>query len=302
VPYIIGFDLPRGHLSDLGIHCNCSTLSYKRLGQTPLHKGRKKKRLRQVRFEHNTTQFSRGRRVLRSGDPNYVNHRVHRVHLELTTNRLKVFPTKKTTADGSRSDSAGSVVKLLRQSQLRSRNKQNLRPCLFVLLLLSFWISWLMTSWIVRCLILGVGFCNIYLIFLHTKRLKSSSRWVFQLLVHFFISLLFSVLKDSWKIYHLFLLLSSQLFDWKSQLRSMNKQSQSNKVKAPDFRCPTDKIIYIYIYIYIYNIYHILLLPSLESDPGRNLIMDWIINIFITQIQDSIIDFVELYSNPWFKS
>jgi hypothetical protein len=48
----------------------------------------------QDRLEHNTTQFSRGRRVLRSGGPNYINHRVHRVHLELTTKRQKPPPTK----------------------------------------------------------------------------------------------------------------------------------------------------------------------------------------------------------------
>jgi hypothetical protein len=49
----------------------------------------------QDRLEHNTTQFSRGCRVLRSGGPNYINHRVHRVHLELTTKRQKPPPTKK---------------------------------------------------------------------------------------------------------------------------------------------------------------------------------------------------------------
>jgi hypothetical protein len=53
-----------------------------------------KKRLRQDRLEHNTTQFSYGCRVLHSGGLNHVNHRVHRVHLELTTKRLKTFPTK----------------------------------------------------------------------------------------------------------------------------------------------------------------------------------------------------------------
>jgi hypothetical protein len=99
-----------------------------------------------------------------------------------------------------------------------------LRPCLFVLLLLNFWKSWLMASWIAGCLILGVGFCNIYLVFLHTKSLKIRSRWAFQLLVHFFRSLLFSVPKASWKVCRLFLLLPSQLFGWKSQLRSKNKQ------------------------------------------------------------------------------
>jgi hypothetical protein len=46
VPYSIGFDLPRGHLSGLGTHCNYSTLSYKRLGQASLHNGQKKIRLR----------------------------------------------------------------------------------------------------------------------------------------------------------------------------------------------------------------------------------------------------------------
>jgi hypothetical protein len=50
--------------------------------------------LRLGRLEHNTTQFSHGRRVLRSGSPNHVNYRVHHVHLEVTTKRLKAFPTK----------------------------------------------------------------------------------------------------------------------------------------------------------------------------------------------------------------
>jgi hypothetical protein len=45
-------------------------------------------------FEHNTTQFSHGHRVLRSGGLNHINYRVHRVHIELTINRLKVFPIK----------------------------------------------------------------------------------------------------------------------------------------------------------------------------------------------------------------
>jgi hypothetical protein len=82
---------------------------------------------------------------------------------------------------------------------------------LFVLLLLSFWKSRLIASWIVNCLILGVGFCNIYLAFLHTKSQKISFRWVFQLLVHFFRNLLFSVSKGSWKVSCLFLLLAFQL-------------------------------------------------------------------------------------------
>jgi hypothetical protein len=112
------------------------------------------------------------------------------------------------------------------------------RLCLFVFLLFSFWKSWLMASWIVGCLILGVGFCNIYLIFLHTKNLKSSSRWAFHLLVHFFISLLFSVPKASWKVYRLFLLLSSQLFSWKSQLRSRNKHGLKQR-QAPVHNAPS---------------------------------------------------------------
>jgi hypothetical protein len=45
-------------------------------------------------LEHNTTQFSRERRVLRSGGLNHVNHSVHYVHLELTTKRLNAFSTK----------------------------------------------------------------------------------------------------------------------------------------------------------------------------------------------------------------
>jgi hypothetical protein len=44
--------------------------------------------------EHYTTQFSCGRMVLRSGGPNHINHCVHRVHIELTTKRLKVFSIK----------------------------------------------------------------------------------------------------------------------------------------------------------------------------------------------------------------
>jgi hypothetical protein len=53
-----------------------------------------KKGLRLGSLEHNITQFSHGRRVLHSGGPNRVNHRVHRVNLELTTKRLKTFSTK----------------------------------------------------------------------------------------------------------------------------------------------------------------------------------------------------------------
>jgi hypothetical protein len=55
---------------------------------------KKQNRPRQDMLEHNTTQFFRGRRVLRSSGPNHINHRVHHVHLELTTKKLKAFPTK----------------------------------------------------------------------------------------------------------------------------------------------------------------------------------------------------------------
>jgi hypothetical protein len=48
--------------------------------------------------------------VLRSGDPNHVNHYVHRVHLELTTKRVKTFPTKK-------SQHAAPVAALIKISQ-----------------------------------------------------------------------------------------------------------------------------------------------------------------------------------------
>jgi hypothetical protein len=55
--------------------------------------GQKKERVRQDRLEHNTTQFSRGRRVLRSDGPNHVNYHVHRVRIGLTIKR-KPFPIK----------------------------------------------------------------------------------------------------------------------------------------------------------------------------------------------------------------
>jgi hypothetical protein len=45
----------------------------------------------------------------------------------------------------------------------------------------------------------------------------------FSLLVYFFRSLFFSISKVSWKVWCLFLLLPSQLFGWKSRLRSRNK-------------------------------------------------------------------------------
>jgi hypothetical protein len=76
-----------------------------------------------------------------------------------------------------------------------------------------------MTSWIVGCFILGVGFYNIYLVFLQTKNLKSSQMWVFQLLVHFFINLLFSISKTSFIFHCLFLLFcfSAKKDNWKTE-------------------------------------------------------------------------------------
>jgi hypothetical protein len=50
----------------------------------PLPRGQKKERLMLTQARRglsNTTPFSRGRRLLRSGGPNYVNLLVHRVHL-----------------------------------------------------------------------------------------------------------------------------------------------------------------------------------------------------------------------------
>jgi hypothetical protein len=72
-----------------------------------------------------------------------------------------------------------------------------LMPCLFVLLFLNFWKSWLMTNWIVDYLILVIDFYNIYLAFLHTKILKRRYMWTFQLLIHFFINLPFSIPKTN---------------------------------------------------------------------------------------------------------
>jgi hypothetical protein len=96
-----------------------------------------------------------------------------------------------------------------------------------------------MTSWIAGCLILGVGVCKIYLVFLHTKSLKSCPIWIFQLLVYFFRSLLFSILKASWKVCRLFLLLTSQLFGWKSQLRNRKNMTLDWAVKK---EVETDKV------------------------------------------------------------
>jgi hypothetical protein len=94
VPYSVGFTYPGATCRALGAHCSCPTLSYKSFGQAPLPEKKRWKRLRQGKLEHNITQFSRGRWVLRSGGPNHVNLHVHHVHLELTTKRLKAFPIK----------------------------------------------------------------------------------------------------------------------------------------------------------------------------------------------------------------
>jgi hypothetical protein len=48
----IRFQPPRGHMSGPGSRCNCPTLSCKRLGHAPLHRGRQIGRLRQGRLEH----------------------------------------------------------------------------------------------------------------------------------------------------------------------------------------------------------------------------------------------------------
>jgi hypothetical protein len=57
-----------------------------------------------------------------------------------------------------------------------------------------------------------VGFCNLYIASLRIKNLKSSHKWAFQLLVHFFRSLFFSVLKASFHFCCLF-----QLFTFQKQ-------------------------------------------------------------------------------------
>jgi hypothetical protein len=75
----IGFQPPRGHLSGHGSQYNCLTLSYKRLGQAPLHRGGRKNGSGKTGL-NNTTSFSRGCRVLRSSGSNHVNLRVHHVH------------------------------------------------------------------------------------------------------------------------------------------------------------------------------------------------------------------------------
>jgi hypothetical protein len=85
---------PRPPVGPWRLIINYPTLRYKRLGWTPLLRSQKKKRLSQDSLDHNTTQFSCGRSVLRSDRLNHINYRIHRVHLELTTKWLKTFPTK----------------------------------------------------------------------------------------------------------------------------------------------------------------------------------------------------------------
>jgi hypothetical protein len=61
----------------------------------------------------NTTQLSRGHRVLRSDDQNHINHYVYRVHPERTTKKAKDLPRKRTTAGHSSSDIGENVIKPL---------------------------------------------------------------------------------------------------------------------------------------------------------------------------------------------
>jgi hypothetical protein len=73
----------------MGPPCNCPALGYKRSGQTTvtgdeLHThtrtdGENSELLSQALRHSNTTPFTRGRRVLRSGGLNHVNPGVHRV-------------------------------------------------------------------------------------------------------------------------------------------------------------------------------------------------------------------------------
>jgi hypothetical protein len=125
VEYIIGYSWPlalqcRVHpgatYQALGAHCRCSTLSYKGPGSTISKGSKNRKGSGKAGLSKNTTQFSRGRRLLRSSGSNHVNHHAHRVHPERTTKRAKGLPRKRTTAGRSGSDSDGSVVKPLRQT------------------------------------------------------------------------------------------------------------------------------------------------------------------------------------------
>jgi hypothetical protein len=72
----------------MGPPCNCPALGYKRSGQTTVADGRtphartdgeNSELLSRALRHSNTTPFTRGRRVLRSGGPNHVNPRVRRI-------------------------------------------------------------------------------------------------------------------------------------------------------------------------------------------------------------------------------
>jgi hypothetical protein len=85
--YCKGFYLPQDHLSGLESQCNCLAFSYKRTGHAPILDRLKQPQLRKRLFWasstldlNNTQQYNNplhGHRVLRSGSPNHVNHRVH---------------------------------------------------------------------------------------------------------------------------------------------------------------------------------------------------------------------------------
>jgi hypothetical protein len=111
--------LPRATCQALGAHCHCLTLSYKTLGQTPFPRGRKsRKGSGKAGLSRNATQFFCRRRVLRSGGPNHVNHRVHHVYTERTIKKAKSLSRKRITVDRSGSSSDKSIVKPLRQPVL----------------------------------------------------------------------------------------------------------------------------------------------------------------------------------------
>jgi hypothetical protein len=68
-----------------------------------------------------TTQFSRGCRVLRSDSSNHINHCVHHVHPERTTKKVKGLSRKRTTTGCS----GGSVIKSLQQFVTKHRVPNN---------------------------------------------------------------------------------------------------------------------------------------------------------------------------------
>jgi hypothetical protein len=78
---VIRFQLPRGHMSNPGSSCNRPALSYKRMGQTPISKELwRASSIPGLNNIHTSiVQLSRGHRILRSGGPNHINRRVHRV-------------------------------------------------------------------------------------------------------------------------------------------------------------------------------------------------------------------------------